>query len=164
MNVLIFTGNLGQDAEVKYLPSGSAVCEFSVAMKSGYGDREKTNWVRCKMFGKKAEGGLPQYLKVGQQVVVKGELELEEWEDKNGKGAALSLMVEDVDLIGSSSGSQQSEPSNSAPKPQQSAPAPKGKFADVIAQYWALKTDEDREASWALLSNDEQKAIIDSSK
>lgn len=109
MNLFSFTGNLGKDAEVKYLPNGSAVCEFSVAVKSGYGEREKTNWVRCAMFGKKAEGQLPQYLVKGTQVAVSGELELQEWEGQNGKGAALSVSVQNIDLIGS--------------KPQQGAPA-----------------------------------------
>jgi len=108
MNLFSFTGNLGKDAEVKFLPNGSAVCEFSVAVKSGYGEREKTNWVRCAMFGKKAEGQLPQYLVKGTQVAVSGELELQEWEGQSGKGAALSVSVQNIDLIGS--------------KPQQGAP------------------------------------------
>lgn len=100
MNLLAFTGNLGKDAEVKYLANGTPVCEFSVAMKSGYGDKEKTNWVRCALFGKRAEGQLPQYLLKGAQVAVTGELELQEWEGQNGKGAALSVRVESIDLIG----------------------------------------------------------------
>lgn len=100
MNLLAFTGNLGKDAEVKYLANGTPICEFSVAMKSGYGDKEKTNWVRCALFGKRAEGQLPQYLLKGAQVAITGELELQEWEGQNGKGAALSVRVENLDLIG----------------------------------------------------------------
>ena len=107
MNLFSFTGNLGKDAEVKYLPSGAAVCEFSVAVKSGYGEREKTNWVRCAMFGKKAEGQLPGYLQKGTQVAVSGELELQEWEGQNGKGAALSVSVQNIDLIGGKPQGQQ---------------------------------------------------------
>lgn len=122
MNLFSFTGNLGKDAEVKYLPSGAAVCEFSVAVKSGYGDREKTNWVRCAMFGKKAEGQLPQYLKKGTQVAVSGELELQEWEGQNGKGAALSVSVQNIDLIGGRSDNTQ--PQQFQQKPMQQAPQP----------------------------------------
>jgi len=107
MNLFSFTGNLGKDAEVKHLPSGAAVCEFSVAVKSGYGEREKTNWVRCAMFGKKAEGQLPGYLQKGTQVAVSGELELQEWEGQNGKGAALSVSVQNIDLIGGKQQGQQ---------------------------------------------------------
>lgn len=118
MNLFSFTGNLGKDAEVKCTPSGTAVCEFSVAVKSGYGEREKTNWVRCAMFGKKAEGQLPQYLKKGTQVAVSGELELQEWEGQNGKGAALSVSVQNIDLIGGNPNNQQAQP-NQYPNPNE---------------------------------------------
>lgn len=107
MNVFIFTGNLGRDAEVKHLPSGSTVCEFSVAVKSGFGENAKTTWVRCALFGKRAEGGLPQYLVKGAQVAVSGELELQEWEGQNGKGAAVVVRVQEVDLIGGKGEGQQ---------------------------------------------------------
>jgi single-strand DNA-binding protein len=119
MNNWNFTGNLGKDAEVKYTPSGTAVCEFSVAVKSGYGEREKTNWVRCAMFGKKAEGQLPQYLKKGTQVAVSGELELQEWEGQNGKGAALSVSVQNIDLIGGNPNNQQAPQQYAQPPAQQ---------------------------------------------
>ena len=123
---MIFTGNLGKDAEVKYTPSGTAICEFSVAVKSGYGEREKTNWVRCAMFGKKAEGQLPQYLKKGTQVAVSGELELQEWEGQNGKGAALAVTVQNIDLIGGNPNNQQAPQQYAQPQqvPQQLQQAP----------------------------------------
>jgi single-strand DNA-binding protein len=124
MNLFSFTGNLGKDAEVKYLPSGAAVCEFSVAVKSGYGEREKTNWVRCAMFGKKAEGQLPGYLQKGTQVAVSGELELQEWEGQNGKGAALSVSVQNIDLIGGKPQGQQPQQNG-----QQFQQAPQQAFA-----------------------------------
>ena len=124
MNTWAFTGNLGNPAEVKYLPNGNAVCEFSVAVKSGYGDKEKTNWVRCAMFGKKAEGQLPNYLQKGTQVAISGELELQEWEGQNGKGAALSVRVENLDLIGGKpQGQSQGAQNNQGYAPQQNAPA-----------------------------------------
>lgn len=120
MNLFTFTGNLGKDAEVKYLANGNAICDFSVAVKSGYGDKEKTNWVRCAMFGKKAEGQLPTYLVKGTQVAISGELELQEWEGQNGKGAALSVKVDNIDLIG---GKPQGQ-SNQQQAPQQQGYAP----------------------------------------
>ena len=119
MNLLAFTGNLGKDAEVKYLANGTPVCEFSVAMKSGYGDKEKTNWVRCALFGKRAEGQLPQYLLRGAQVAVTGELELQEWEGQNGKGAALSVRVESIDLIGGKPQTQNNQSQQQAPQQSQ---------------------------------------------
>lgn len=100
MNVFTFSGNLGGDAEVRYMPSGDAVANFSVAVKSGYGDKEKTNWVRCAIFGKRAEGGLIQYLKKGVQVVVSGEFSLDEYEGQNGTKTTASVRVNDVTLAG----------------------------------------------------------------
>lgn len=131
MNNWSFTGNLGKDAEVKALPSGTSVCEFSVAVKSGYGDKEKTNWVACVIFGKKAEGGLPQYLVKGAQVAISGELTLEEWEGANGKGSKLAVVVSDLDLIGGVGGNTQSAPQQA---PMQQAP----QQAPVeMGYYWA---------------------------
>ena len=57
MNIISFTGNLGRDVEVKVTPSGVSVANFSVPIKSGYGNNEKTSWVRCSIIGKRAEGG-----------------------------------------------------------------------------------------------------------
>ena len=125
MNLFSFTGNLGKDCEVKTLQSGSTVCEFSVAVKSGYGDREKTNWVKCAMFGKKAEGQLPQYLRKGTQVAISGELELQEWESQNGKGSTLAVSVQNLDLIGSKPEDQQqsqASPQQTYQQPTQAAP------------------------------------------
>lgn len=123
MNNWNITGNLGKDAEVKSLPSGTTVCEFSLAVKSGYGDKEKTNWANCVIFGKKAEGRLPEFLKKGAQVAISGELELQEWENDKGKGSKLSLVVSELDLIGGvASGAQGSQSQQQAPQPQYSQP------------------------------------------
>lgn len=100
MNVWTFTGHLGRDSEVKYLPSGTALCEFAVAVISGYGDKEKTTWARCRIFGKRAEGALPQHLKKGQKVAISGEMTLETWEKDGQKNSAVSVMVNTLDLIG----------------------------------------------------------------
>jgi single-strand DNA-binding protein len=101
MNVWTFTGHLGKDAELKYTSSGDPVCEFSVAVTSGYGERKKTTWANCALFGKAASGGLPEYLKKGVQVAVSGELTLDEWQGKDGTAQkALKIRVASVDLIG----------------------------------------------------------------
>ena len=119
MNVLTATGNLGQDCEVKQI-NGSSVCNFSVAMKSGFGEKAQTVWLDCAIWGKKAEGGLPAYLKKGQQVAVSGELST--FDATNGK-TYLKLRCNDVDLIGGKSEGVQQPP---APQKQQAAPAPGG--------------------------------------
>lgn len=116
MNVFCFTGNLGGDAEVRYTPAGMPVANFSVAVKSGYGDREQTMWVGCQLWGKRAEGGLAQYLKKGQSVAVSGELSVREYDRRDGtKGFSLEVRAQDVTLTGGNA--------NGAPQQQHQQPA-----------------------------------------
>lgn len=105
MNNWIFTGNLGQDCDVRYTASGTAICTFSVAVKSGYGDKAKTTWVKCGLFGKRAEGALPQHLLKGTQVCISGEAYLDEWQGQDGQAnKMLKLNVDKLDLIGGKPG------------------------------------------------------------
>ncbi len=105
MNIWNFTGNLGKDSEVRYAPSGDAVCTFSVAVSSGYGDKKKTTWANCAIFGKQAAGNLPSYLTAGTSVAISGEVTLDEWQAHDGsKQKSLKVSVIKIDLIGSSQG------------------------------------------------------------
>lgn len=105
MNVWNFTGNLGKDSEVKYLPSGDPICTFSVGVASGYGDNKKTTWANCAIFGRQASGTLPTFLTVGTAVAISGELTLEEWQAQDGtKKSTLKVNVIKIDLLGSSQG------------------------------------------------------------
>lgn len=140
MNIWSFTGNLGKDSEVVYLPSGEPICKFSVAVKSGYGEKQKTTWANCSIYGKQAASTLPDYLTTGTQVAISGEVCLEEWENNGVKNKALKVNVLKIDLIGSSQGKnapQNYKPANqSASKPAQSAqhspPAGFDDFEDSI--------------------------------
>ena len=57
-NVFSFIGTVGRDAEVRYLPSGQAVLNVTVANNVGFGDKQQTLWVRVALWGKRAEGSL----------------------------------------------------------------------------------------------------------
>jgi len=108
MNNFNFTGNLGRDVEVKYAASGTAIASFSVPIKSGYGDNEKTSWVRCAIIGKRAEGGLIQYLKKGQLVGISGELSVNVYTNKEGvEKTSVEVLVKEVGLLGSNNQSPQ---------------------------------------------------------
>jgi single-strand DNA-binding protein len=97
-----------------------SVCSFSVAVKSGYGDKEKTTWANCALFGKRAEGQLPQYLKKGAQVCISGQLTLDEWKGEDGTTQkSLKVNVDDLDLIGGKS--ESSAPAQRQPQAQQAA-------------------------------------------
>jgi single-strand DNA-binding protein len=101
MNVFSFTGRLGRDAESRTTPKGTAVLSFTVANDVGYGDNKKTNWVKCAMFGKRAEGSLKDYLVKGTEVAISGELTLDEYDTKDGEHRAnLSVFVNELTLVG----------------------------------------------------------------
>ena len=102
MNVFSFTGNLGNQAEKRYTQSGDSIVSFSVAVKSGFGDKAVTTWVRCTMFGKRGESVFP-YLNKGQLVGVSGEFSAREWDDKEGnKRTSIEVRVNDLTLLGKS--------------------------------------------------------------
>ena len=131
MNSWNLTGNLGNDAEQRYTPDGDAVVSFSVGVKSGYGDKATTTWARCSMFGKRAEAVAP-YLKKGQLVGVVGEVNLREYDDKQGqKRSSLDVRVNDLTLLGKREGNDQPAPQRQAQKPQQAAPAGDWDDSDV---------------------------------
>ena len=107
-NVFSFTGTVGRDAEVRYAPSGLAVLNVTVANNVGFGDKEKTLWIRVTLFGKRAEGQLQNYLKKGQQVFVSGELTQNEYKANDGTTkTSLELNANIIDLIGKRSEASQ---------------------------------------------------------
>jgi len=124
-NVFSFTGTVGRDAEVRYLPSGQAVLNVTVANNIGFGDKQQTLWVRVAIWGKRAEGSLKDYLKKGQQVFVSGELTQREYQANDGTTkASLELNANILDLVGGRGGQEgrRSEPGQQ-PQSYQQSPA-----------------------------------------
>ena len=98
MNNITIAGQLGRDAEVRYLPNGDPVCSFSVADSMG---RDKhTIWWRCSLFGKRGEA-LNQYLLKGTSVTVSGNVTEREYDKDGVKMRAMDVRVSDVELQGS---------------------------------------------------------------
>lgn len=100
-------GNLGRDPELRYMPSGQAVCGFSLAVTERWTDRnsqerkEKTTWYNVSVFGPQAES-CNTYLKKGQMAMVIGTVEARAYTDKAGQPAAsLDLRARDVRFLGS---------------------------------------------------------------
>lgn len=89
INKVIILGTLGQDPEVKYMPSGGAVCNMSLATSEQWNDKatgekkEQTEWHRVVIFGKLAEVA-GEYLRKGSQVYVEGKLRTRKWTDQSG--------------------------------------------------------------------------------
>ena len=125
MNNFCFTGNLGGDVKVNST-GGSTVANFSVAVKSGFGDKAQTMWIACALWGKQAESKLIDYLTKGQQVAVTGELSTREHDGKT----YLQVRVSTIHLVGgkSESGQQQAPRQQQAQQRQQQSPQPAPNF------------------------------------
>lgn len=90
INKVTLIGNLGQDPEVTYMPSGGAVANISIATSESWQDKatgekkEKTEWHRVAIFGKLAEIA-GEYLRKGSTVYIEGKLQTRKWQDQNGQ-------------------------------------------------------------------------------
>ncbi len=110
VNKAIIIGNLGRDPEMRYMPSGDAICNFSLATTDTWKDKngekqEKTEWHRISMFGKLAEIA-GEYLKKGSQVYVEGRIQTRKWTNKEGQDQYTTEIVADkMQMLGSRSGS-----------------------------------------------------------
>lgn len=122
--LIIITSAIARDAEMRYTPSGTAVCSFSVPADIGWGESKKTAWYRCSLFGDRAER-LVQHLVKGMGVMVMGEPQVDEnggpriWKDKDGNARAnLEMTVSEITLLGMRA-------------PKQNAPEPGSILADM---------------------------------
>ena len=105
MNKIIVIGNLGQDPEMRYLPNGNSVTNFSIASNRRYTtangeQREETEWFRVSAFGRLGET-CNQYLTRGQQVYVEGRLRSRTYQDRNGETrVSLEINLTDMQMLG----------------------------------------------------------------
>lgn len=77
---------------------------MTIGNSIGFGDKQQTLWIRCAVWGKRAEGQLQDYLKKGQQVFVSGELSQSEYQAQDGTTkTSLELNVTIIDLVGKKS-------------------------------------------------------------
>lgn len=88
LNKVELIGNLGKDPELRYMPSGDAVANVSIATTEKWKDKEgnkkeSTEWHRVVFFGKLAEV-VGEYLKKGSQIYVEGRLKTRKWQNKDG--------------------------------------------------------------------------------
>jgi len=110
INKVIIIGNLGRDPEVRYTPSGAAVCNVSVATTRNWKDKnsgdkvEETEWHRVVFYDRLAEIA-GEYLKKGRSVYVEGRLKTRKWADKDGKdNYTTEIVAEQMQLLGGREG------------------------------------------------------------
>jgi len=119
VNKVIIIGNLGKDPEIRYMPSGEAVANITLATTDTWKDKatgekkEATEWHRVVFFGRLAEV-IGQYLKKGKQVYVEGALRTRKWQDKDGQDRYTTEIIgNELKMLGSREVSGDTPPSES---------------------------------------------------
>ncbi|MGL4756846.1 MAG: single-stranded DNA-binding protein [Aeromonadaceae bacterium] len=135
VNKVILIGNLGNDPEVRYMPSGGAVTNITIATSESWRDKtsgeekEKTEWHRVVFMGKLAEIA-GEYLKKGSKVYVEGKLQTRKWKDQSGQDKyTTEIMVDSfngvMQMLSGKQDGQQDQPQQSQGgwgQPQQAMP------------------------------------------
>ena len=110
LNKVILIGNLGRDPEVRYMPNGEAVCNFSIATTDTWKDKqgqkqERTEWHNIVMYRRLAEIA-GEYLRKGSSVYLEGRIQTRKWQDKNtGQDRYTTEIIADqMQMLGSRSG------------------------------------------------------------
>ena len=130
VNKVIIVGNLGQDPELKYMPSGGAVTNISVATSEAWKDKntgeqqERTEWHRIVFFNRLAEIA-GEYLKKGSKIYVEGSLRTRKWQGQDGQDRyTTEIVASEMQMLDSRSGS--SPAPQPAQKPQRTVQQPQG--------------------------------------
>lgn len=140
VNKVILLGRIGKEPEVRYMTSGEAVVNVSMATSERWKDKngekqEKTEWHNLVFYRKLAEV-VGEYVKNGDELYIEGKLQTRKWQTKEGQDRyTTEIVVNEMTMIGGKKGHTDA-PASSAParsEPAKSAPAPaqsKGSFDD----------------------------------
>ena len=111
VNKVIIVGNLGQDPETRYMPSGAAVTNFTVATNESWKDKQtgeqkdRTEWHRVAMFNRLAEIAA-EYLRKGSQVYIEGKLRTRKWQGQDGNDRyTTEIIADEMQMLGGRGGS-----------------------------------------------------------
>ena len=141
VNKAILIGHLGKDPEVRYMPSGEAVANVTLATSETWKDKsgvkqERTEWHNIVFFKRLAEI-VGEYLKKGSLIYVEGRITTEKWTDKEGKDRyTTKIVANEMKMLGGKPGggsfevveNQSQAPERSAPAAKPAAPAAKSNF------------------------------------
>ena len=110
VNKVILIGNLGRDPEVRYAPSGSAICNVTIATSRNWKDKtsgerqEETEWHRVVFYDRLAEIA-GEYLKKGKSVYIEGRLKTRKWTDKEGvEKYTTEVIAQEMTMLGGREG------------------------------------------------------------
>lgn len=131
INKVILVGNLGQDPDTRYMPSGSAVTNLRIATSEQWKDKqtgeqkERTEWHNVAMFGRLAEIAA-EYLRKGSQVYIEGKLRTRKWQDKQGNDRwTTEVIADEMQMLGGRGGG-----GGPAPMSSQDSSPPGGNYPD----------------------------------
>ena len=96
-NVVIISGGLTRDPELKYTTNENPVCNFSIGTETGWGDKKESSFFNCVAWKKTAEL-IAQYLKKGSQVVITGSLQQRRWEKDGEKKSVIEINVHNIEF------------------------------------------------------------------
>jgi single-strand DNA-binding protein len=106
INQCNFIGRLTREVEVKHLPNGSVVCNFSIACSDDYKNKQsgemvsKTNWIPIVAFNRLGEI-CGEYLKKGSQIYISGKFTTRKWQDQEGKDRyATEIVASEMQMLG----------------------------------------------------------------
>ena len=142
VNKVILIGNLGRDPEVRYAPSGSAICNVTLATTRNWkskdsGERqEETEWHRVVFYDRLAEIA-GEYLKKGRPVYVEGRLKTRKWTDKEGvEKYTTEIIADQMQLLGSREGmgGGSADEGGGSERPARSAPPPRAPASKPAAK------------------------------
>jgi single-strand DNA-binding protein len=127
VNKVILVGNLGKDPEVRYMPNGEAVCNFSIATTDSWKDKagakqEKTEWHNIVMYRKLAEIA-GEYLKKGRPVYIEGRLQTRKWEKDGVDRYTTEIIADSMQMLGGRDGGSSSSDYDQTPPTDKPAPA-----------------------------------------
>jgi single-strand binding protein len=126
LNKVILIGRLGREPELRYMPNGEAVCNFSVATSESWKDsngqkQERSEWHNVTMYRKLAEIA-GQYLTKGSQVYLEGKIQSRKYTDKNGvERTAYDIIANELKMLGGNNQATQEQPKQAPETP--AAPA-----------------------------------------
>ena len=142
INKVILVGYLGADPDTRYMPSGGAVTNLSIATSESWKDKqsgeqkERTEWHKVAMFNRLAEISA-EYLRKGSQVYIEGKLRTRKWQDKDGKDRwTTEIVADEMQMLGGRGGGGGGAPAQnddySQPSQQPTGGPPSGDFDDDI--------------------------------
>ncbi len=129
LNKVFLIGNLGRDPDIRYMPNGEAVVNFSIATSESWNDRqsgqrvERTEWHNITMYRRLAEIA-GQYLKKGSQVYIEGRIQSRKYTDKDGiERTAYDIIGNEMKMLGSRNASAGGAPFDDSNAYQAAPPA-----------------------------------------